>query len=103
MQFDQHIGDAIPENYPHNFYHAFDKHVSFVLEQNVIRQYISPEAKTSKKIKPNPQPEIKPTNKNCSVTIKHYEDQFNLTPEYKAKLALYLEDRKKPISERIYV
>lgn len=38
-----------------------------------------------------------------SVERQYYEDQFDLTPEYKAKLALYLEDRKKPISERIYV
>ena len=34
---------------------------------------------------------------------QEYCRQWNLSPEYQAKLNLYLEDRKKPPSERIYV
>lgn len=34
---------------------------------------------------------------------QEYCKQCNLSPEYQAKLNLYLEDRKKPPSERIYV
>lgn len=47
--------------------------------------------------------ELEKINLYNEVIRRIYVKEANLTPEYAAKLALYLEDRKKPRDQRRYV